>query len=119
MVFNLINVLLAGGSYFTFLFFLRAVAASVRSPGLALSVLILIIASGVAVLMNLGSWVLSFFVNVGQNLMDSQGMMAGGAGLVGACGCCGDFIWIANAVWLIVTLFLVRAAITRYVEGRA
>jgi hypothetical protein len=113
---NIVTVLLNVGSFFTFLFFLRAVAVSVRSPGLAQSIVALIITAGVVVLMGMGTWGIAFLFNLGAHATGSQGP---GASLVPALGCCDMFLGVGSWVWYVVTLFLVRAAITRYVEGRA
>ena len=126
---------MTGGS-FVWLFFLRACAKLVRAPGLAQSILFLILAAALLLVMSLamgGLNLLAAGTSAGAGVMPPPGpgphpitgpSAAGGlAGVLGfvqlGCGCLTIILSLGTFIWTIVSMFLVRSAITRYIEGRA
>jgi hypothetical protein len=129
------GALLIGGVY-SWLFFLRACARLVRAPGLAQSILFLILAVTLLFVAGLAMGGLSLLGNtasIGAGAVQVSGpgpqpvagpsAASGLAGVVGmatlGCGCLTIFLSLATFIWTIVSMFLVRSAITRYIEGRA
>jgi hypothetical protein len=130
IVYYVVEPALVVGGGFVFLFFLRACAKLVHAPRLALSILFLIAAAALVSVMGLAlaglqllttGAVLGAGVQAGSRAGPSPMETAAGVlGVVQAgCGCSMLVLGVAVVIWTIVSMFLVRAAITRYVEGRA
>jgi hypothetical protein len=130
-----VGVLTVGG-WFVWLFFLRACAKLVRAPRLAQSILFLILTAALLLVSGLamgGLNLLAASAVTGAELTTPSGpglhpaagpsAASGLAGVLGVvqlgCGCLTLFLALATFVWTIVSMFLVRSAITRYLEGRA
>ena len=98
-----------------FLFFLRAVALTIRNHGLAATIKQLLILSGTGVVLFLGMMLVAVASAVAG---PSPGAMQGPVILVAGCGCTAGVLMLVAFIWYLITLFQVRDALTRYVRTR-
>jgi len=109
--------LLMTGSLFCFVFFLRAVSQTVRSPGLATNCLVLMIL--VPVMMPLGPTGIGGVFYLPRVLATDPQFLGTWSFLPLCCGVGGNLLPFGVSVWLVVTVFMVRAAVITYLEGNA
>jgi predicted Zn finger-like uncharacterized protein len=114
--FGLIGNFIGLAQFIVFLVFLRQCAVTLRERGTARSILFLIICTGVVVVV---SAILVFALILGALAVISSG--GGGATGFGAGAIIGLIIILLMAlgmlVWYIISLFQIRGAITKFVDG--
>ena len=110
-----------------FLFFLRSVALSVRANGVASSIVYQLVATGVSLVLSCGLACAGMMLGMGMvfaalNSQDPGAAMRDSAGGYAAAGLAMMgllvLIWAVLFVWYLVTLVMVRSALTRYLESR-
>lgn len=115
-IFGLIGNFLGLAYYVVFLVFLRQCAITLRERGIAKSILFLLIYTGVVVVV---SGILVFALILGAVAVLSSG--GGGAAGLGAGAIIGLILILLMAlgmlVWYIISLFQIRGAITKFVDG--
>ena len=106
--------LLAVGTFFCTVFFMRAVSQTVKSPGQAFNCLCLMIAIPIAFPLGCGGigsiW---FLPRLAANPLQAGPLAFAPL----CCGLGGNLLPLAVGIWFIVTLFMVRGAISDYLEG--
>jgi hypothetical protein len=113
-----LSYLLMHLQFFLSMFFLRAIALCVRADGVAQAILSLIILSGVVAMMFVGLFFVAMFTAVGSlgRGFYRDFSLEGPPIALLTCGCITLLTYFVSLVWYIVSLFLVRGAITGFLR---